>query len=144
MCDTSHMTDRSRLVLAIANQRARNLSSKSISPEHLLFALAAEGNSVASAVLRCLCPENEEIQHAFSAGRIATIGDKTARLPWDNSANQLVAHSAAEASRLEHNYIAPEHMILALSDVAPDVFERIGVKPDEVRIEVYSILGHEI
>jgi len=35
-------------------------------------------------------------------------------------------------------------MILALSDVAPDVFERIGVKPDEVRIEVYSILGHEI
>jgi hypothetical protein len=35
-------------------------------------------------------------------------------------------------------------MILALSVVAPELFHRIGIKPDEIRGEVYSILGREI
>jgi ATP-dependent Clp protease ATP-binding subunit ClpA len=138
------MTDRARLVLAIADQRARDLGSKAVMPEHLLFALAAEGNSIASSVLRYLGAENEDIQRAFSAGRIATLEGKTTRLPWDNSTEQIMAQSAAEVACLQHGYIGPEHMISALSVVAMELFERVGIKPAEVRSEVYAILGHDI
>lgn len=144
MCDTSHMTDRSRLVLAIADQRALNLGLKAVMPVHLLFALAAEGNSIASTVLRYLGAENKDIQDAFSAGRIATLEGTTPRLPWNDPTKQVLAQSSAELSPLRHNYIGPEHLILGLSVVAPELFERIGIKPDEIRSEVYAILGHKL
>jgi len=113
-------------------------------PEHLLFALAAEGNGIASHVLRDLGAENEEIQLALSAGRIATPGDKTTPLPWDNVTKQVVLQSAAELVPLTHNYIGTEHLILGLSVVATELFERVGIKPTEVRSDVYAILGHGI
>ena len=55
-----------------------------------------------------------------------------------------MAKSVTEVARLQHGYIGPEHMILALSVVATELFERVGIKPTEVRSEVYTILGHEV
>jgi ATP-dependent Clp protease ATP-binding subunit ClpC len=144
MCDTSHMTDRSRLVLAIADQRARNLGLKAVMPEHLLLALAAEGNSIASHVLRYVGAENDDVQDALSAGQIATLEDKTPRLPCDDATKHVLVQSSAELIPLRHNYIGPEHLILGLSVVAPELFERFGIKPGEIRSEVYAILGHNL
>ena len=138
------MTDRVRLVLAIADQRAKNLGSNAVAPEHLLFALAAEGTGIASHVLRDLGAENEDIQYAFSAGRIATLEGKTTRLSWDNRIKQIMVQSAAEVASLAHGYMGTEHLILGLSVVTPELFERVGIAPSKIRSAVYSILGHEI
>lgn len=113
-------------------------------PEHLLFALAAEGNGIASHVLRDLGAESEEVQLALSAGRIAKLEDNVTRLPWDSVTNQAVLQSTAEVAALQHGYIGTEHLILGLSVVATELFERVGIKPTEVRSEVYAILGHNI
>ena len=142
MGDASYMTDRSRLILAIAEQRAKDLQSATIAPEHLLFALAAESNGLAASVLRNLGDQSNFIQNALLAGRIATLEGATYQLPYDDATNRIIAAAAAETTRLQHNYIGTEHLLLGLCSVAPDLFMRIGINPDEVRSEVHSILGH--
>jgi ATP-dependent Clp protease ATP-binding subunit ClpC len=144
MCNKLPMTDRARLVLAIADQRARDLCSNAVTPDHLLFALVAEGNNIASSALRSLYDENTFVQDALSAGRIATLEQAETHLPLNDMVERIFAESVVELDRLHHNYIGPEHLILALSVVAASQLERMGIEPDSIRMEVYRILGHNL
>ncbi len=59
----------------------------------------------------------------------------------------LEAKSVAAAKWLGHNYVGPEHLLLALCEIRPsaatDILMRQGVLPRDVCKEVLTILNHE-
>ena len=68
------------------------------------------------------------------------------KLPQTPRAKKVIEYSMEEARNLGHNYVGTEHILLGLlreqEGVAAQVLMNLGLKLEEVREEVLSLLGH--
>lgn len=146
MIDTRRLTDRSRRVLALAESQATRLRAAAVEPEHLLLALAEEGQGVAANVLRRAGAEFEKLKVALEA--IGPIADASpiSPMPWSVRAEQIISRAHDEMRPMNHNYVGTEHLILAVSGEAdghvPRIFADCAVRPQDIRRETYELLGH--
>jgi ATP-dependent Clp protease ATP-binding subunit ClpC len=108
-------TDRSRRVMAMANQEAIRLKHQYIDTPHILLALVKEGRGVGVAVLRNLGvhPETDraEIEKVVESGPALVPQGK---LPQTPPAKSVIMHAIEEARNLNHNYVGTEHLMLGL------------------------------
>ncbi len=142
-------TDRARKVMQLANQEAQRFNHEYIGTEHLLLGLIKEGSGVAANVLKNLGVDLRKIRHEVeklvrSGPDLVTMG----RLPQTPRSKKVVEYSMEEARNLNHNYVGTEHLLLGLlreqEGVAAQVLMNLGLKLDDVRREVLSLLGHGI
>ena len=139
-------TDRARKVMALANQEAQRFNHEYIGTEHVLLGLVKEGSGVGPNVLKNLDVDLRkvrlEVEKLVKAGpEMVTMG----RLPQTPRAKKVIEYAIEEARSLNHNYVGTEHLLLGLlrehDGVAAQVLMNLGLKLEEVREEVLSLLG---
>jgi len=166
------LTPRAKTVIELAVDEARRLGHHYIGTEHLLLGLVREGSGIAAGVLESLGVNLEKvrvqtIQVLSQLGSAAaTIEDATGP-PADASARSMPGslHSGdadrfdkfterarkvlslaqEEATRLNHNYMGTEHLLLGLiregEGVAAGVLESLGVNLEKARTQTIQILS---
>ncbi len=140
-------TDRARKVMQLANQEAQRFNHEYIGTEHVLLGLIKEGSGVAAQVLKNLDVNVRtirlEVEKLVQSGPdMVTMG----KLPTTPRAKSVIGHAMKEAHSLNHNYVGTEHLLLGLlrepEGVAAQVLMNCGLKLQDVREEILSILGH--
>lgn len=145
----SRFTERARHVMAMAEQEARREGEVEVHSGHVLIALsvadglgaralAALGLSPAS-LREALSPidggERPEHERALASERRAHSGD----------AKRLVDASLQQATRLGHNYIGTEHLLLGVtaywSGAAGVVLQSLGYDGASVRQRVIELMS---
>ena len=139
-------TDRARKVMALANQEAQRLNHEYIGTEHILLGLVKEGSGVGATVLKQLDVDlrkvRMEVEKLVKSGPdMVTIG----KLPQTPRAKKVIEYAIEEARKLGHNYVGTEHLLLGLlreqEGIAAQALINLGLKLEEVREEVLSLLG---
>ena len=139
-------TDRARKVMSIANQEAQHLGHEYIGTEHILLGLIKEGSGVGASVLRHLDVDLTALRD--EAGKLIKSGSSTGiigKLPHTPGSKKVIEYAIQEARGLNVGYIGTEHVLLGLlrvqDDVAAVVLTRLGLKLEDVRREISSLLG---
>jgi ATP-dependent Clp protease ATP-binding subunit ClpC len=142
-------TDRARKVMQLANQEATRFNHEYIGTEHILLGLVKEGSGVAANVLKNLDVDLRkirlEVEKLVQSGPdMVTMG----KLPQTPRAKKVIEYSMEEARNLNHNYVGTEHILLGLlreqEGVAAQVLMNLGLKLEDVREEVLTLLGHNM
>jgi ATP-dependent Clp protease ATP-binding subunit ClpA len=137
-------TDRSRRAVVLAQEEARILSHNYIGTEHILLGLIHEGEGVAARALKSLGIGLEAVRQQVEAiigpGQQAPPG----HIPFTPRTKKVLELALREATRLGHNYIGTEHILLGLiregEGVAAQVLVRLGADPNRVRRQVIQLL----
>ncbi len=138
-------TDRARRVLVLAQEEARLLGHGYIGTEHLVLAMAHEGEGVAAKALDAhgltLAVLRAKVEGATPRG----TGPETWSPPFTPRSKAVLDLSLREALQLGHNYIGTEHLLLGLvregEGVAAQAIVALGVPLAEVRQTVIQLLG---
>jgi ATP-dependent Clp protease ATP-binding subunit ClpC len=144
------MTDRSRSVLVLAQEEARQLEHSVIGTEHLLLGLLGEGEGVAAQVLHSLGVELEAVRRRI----VDTVLPVVARSPGEGGhqsppftprAKKVLELSQREALQLGHSSIGPEHLLLGMvregAGVGMQVLVSFGVEGARIRQGVIQVLS---
>lgn len=134
-------TDRANRVMQIANQEAQRFNHEYIGTEHILLGLVKEGDCFGAKYLHNAGASAQrvrsEIERLVQMGpELVTMG----RLPITPRAKAVVEFAKEEASKLNHNFVGTEHILLGLireaKGVAAQVLGGLGVTLDEVRAAI--------
>ncbi|SHG76610.1 Clp protease N-terminal domain-containing protein [Streptoalloteichus hindustanus] len=129
----AHFTPRTRTVLKLAVDQARQDGAPRLGTEHLLGAMLAEGTNLALHVLRAMDIDPErvarELDRQRPAPREAPPEDSDPRR-FDGPAANALEMTVTEATSLGHNYVGCEHLLLGLA-----------AEPDGVAGQVLRALG---
>ena len=155
------LSPRTKRVLELAVDEAHKLGHSHVGTEHLLLALAREGEGIASGVLESLGVSMERVRQqviatlgssgATPSGPVADDATRPARGyrgPFDrfnDRAKRVLALAQDEAIRLNHNYMGPEHVLLGLvregEGVAGRILATLGVDLKKTREAVERVVG---
>ncbi|RME02670.1 MAG: ATP-dependent Clp protease ATP-binding subunit [Planctomycetota bacterium] len=142
-------TDRARKVIGLARYEAQRFNQEYIGTEHILLGLINEGSGVAAAAVRNIGIDLQDICQEVE--KMIKVGPKPVpmgNLPFSKKAKRVLDLSVEEAANLGHSYVGTEHLLLGLirenTGIAAKVLQNLGVKLEEVRDEVLSILGAEM
>jgi ATP-dependent Clp protease ATP-binding subunit ClpA len=145
-----NFSERARAVFAGAQRASADLDHEYVGTEHLLLALAGDDGGVVHAVFDALRIDRPRIANAVLA--IVQRGKpsrtlRSADAPFTSRAKRALDEAVAEAKRLHHSYVGPEHVLLGLLadpvSLATQVLEGVGATPDVVRAATIQILGPE-
>ncbi len=141
---STHFTAKAQNTLRNAQRFAAELGHTYIGSEHILLALTAESDSVASKLLLShdltVDRVKEEIVTLSGMGSGSTPGaiDMTPRT------KRIIEGSAMESVRMGQGYIGTEHLLLALlaerDSVGVKIIETLGVSPTDLKQEILSVL----
>jgi len=146
---------------------ARRLGHHYIGTEHLLLGLVREGEGIAAEVLESLGAKLETVrthitqvlshtsaERGVEPGRQVIMRGEgrtddaevwTLLETFDPHARRVLTVAQEEATRLQHNYIGTEHIMLGLigqpDSPAARVLADLGVRPDRLRSAVEFIIG---
>jgi ATP-dependent Clp protease ATP-binding subunit ClpA len=139
-------TNRARKVMALANQEAQRLNHDYIGTEHILLGMVNEGSGVGAQVLKSLKVDLRNVRQEVEK-RVKRRPEMIAmsRLPQTPSAKRVIEHAIEQARDLGHKYVGTEHMLLGLlceqNDLAAKVLMSLGLKLEDIREQVLSLLG---
>jgi ATP-dependent Clp protease ATP-binding subunit ClpA len=142
-------TDRTRKVLAMANQEAQRLNHEYIGTEHILLGLVKDGSCAGASVLRILNVDMDFMKMRHEIEKLVKSNPSmvtTGRLPRTPAAGKAIEYAIEEARILNHNYIGTEHLLLGLmheneGNIALVVLKNLGLKYEQVRNAVLQLLG---
>lgn len=137
-------TDRSRRVLVLAQEEARELNHDFIGTEHILLGLIREHDGIAAKAL-------DASGVAYTAARakveeIKGIGDESpGSPPFTPRAKHVLERALREALQFGHTYIGTEHLLLGIVRVgeggAITVLLDLGVDPSDLRGKVIELMS---
>jgi ATP-dependent Clp protease ATP-binding subunit ClpC len=108
-------TDRAVKVMAVARKEAEGRQHASVTPEHVLLALAKVEHGDGCVTLERLGVNLEEQKDAI-ADLLAGIParSRVERLALSSEVNELLGQAQKQAQALGHAYVGTEHIVLAL------------------------------
>ena len=130
-------TPRARRVIVLAQDLVRDLSHMEIRPEHLLVALAAEGEGVAAQAMAQAGVAVEALRQRV-ADRLAgqVVAAEVIKPPFTVEAKRALEQSLRAAISLGHNYIGTEHIFMGVEREAEQdgwpLEALLGVSPKAV------------
>jgi ATP-dependent Clp protease ATP-binding subunit ClpC len=140
-----HFTDRAIKSIMLAQEEARRLGHNLVGTEQILLGLLREGTSVAAIVLKDMDVTLESTRKVVEKIIGRGSGFVPAEIPFTPKAKRLFEQSFKEARQLGHNYIGPEHLLLAIlqdsDSVAGKVLQSLGVNPANARTKLIQAIG---
>lgn len=140
-------TERSQRAFYTAAEEAQRLGHSYIGTEHVLLGIVKEGGQ-ASKILKDFGVTENKIRDLII--EIEGQGDIELRLqeiPLTPRTKRLIEISRNEARNLNQNFIAPEHLLLALTGenegVAIAILQKLGVDLLKLRNEIINNIGNE-
>nr|MCU0517994.1 ATP-dependent Clp protease ATP-binding subunit [Oscillatoria sp. Prado101] len=137
-------TDKAINVILLSQEEARRLGHNFVGTEQILLGIIGEGTSNAARVLseRGVNLRKARLEVEKIIGRGA--GTARAQIPFTPRAKNIFELSLQEASQRGHNFVAPEHLLLALlqdaKGVAAKVLENFGADTEKVREQLIEKL----
>ena len=143
--------DRTKKVLAYAQEEALRFKHNYIGTEHLLLGLVREGESVAANVLNSLGVELSKVRTAvefiIGPGDAANMPSSPSEITLSPRTKKVIEFAIDEARKLNHRHVGPEHLLLGLvregQGIASGVIESLGVTLAKVRQQVLATIGKE-
>ncbi len=144
-------TDRTRKVMALANQEAQRFNHEYIGTEHILLGLIKEGSGIGVTVLKNLGVDIEtlrsEVERLLKRGpdRV-TMG----KLPQTSRAKKVIEYAIEEMRKMEKQLnrrldVGTEHILLGLlgedEGMAAQALMNFGLQIEQVRGEVLGLEG---
>lgn len=133
-------TESAIATIRIAQQEARNLGQNCVGSELMLLGLVGQGNSIATAVLKRLGLTLDAVITEVEALVVKGTGFVPAEIPFTPMAKRVLEQAITEARQLNHNYVAPEHLLLAITsdqaDRATQILQRLVIDPAVVREQI--------
>ena len=141
-------TDKSVKVILLAQEESRRLGQKFVSSEQILVGLIAEDTSVAASVLKefglTLPSAQAEVEKIIGRGS-GFIGTK---IPFTPKAKKILEQSIQIAYQLKQDFIAPEHLLLALTQdaagVAAKVLKNLGIDLAQLQDRLILVLTQPV
>jgi ATP-dependent Clp protease ATP-binding subunit ClpC len=139
-------TDRSRRVLVLAQEEARDLNHDFIGTEHILLGLIREHDGVAAKALDgagvTYVVVREKIETITGPGADSSPGSP----PFTPRAKKVLERSLREALQFGHTYIGTEHLLLGLvresdGSVAVQVLGELDVDPSDLYTKVIELMS---
>ena len=123
-----------------AQEEARRMGQSLVGSEQILLGIIAEGTSTGATVLSDRGVKLEDARAAVENFIGSGSGNAPANIPFTPKAKRILEHSFQEAHNLGQNYIAPEHLLLAIAQeeegVATKVLQKLGVDPKQIQQEL--------
>lgn len=147
--DGYNFTERVRKVLAMAREEAARLHHEYVGIEHMLLAIAREGEGVASAVLQNLSVDRDAIialiEDTVKRGKAtAAVGPD---LPYTSRGKKVLELAMSEARSFSHSYVGTEHLLLGVlaeeKGIGAQVLNELGLTLQKAREETLRLLGSE-
>jgi ATP-dependent Clp protease ATP-binding subunit ClpC len=141
-------TERAQKVLFYAKQEAQELNHGYVGTEHILLGILKEQGGISKKVLNDLGITTDSVKALIDEYEGAGDGDLTRNeVPLTPRTKRLLELSLIEARNLNHNYISPEHILLALiresEGVAFIILNNLGADFNKLRNDVISGLNGE-
>jgi ATP-dependent Clp protease ATP-binding subunit ClpA len=156
------LSPRTKKVIELAIDEARQLGHSGVATEHLLLGIVREGQSIASGVLESLGVEPKKVRHqviatlgqsAPGAGvihvgepsdtRAVTASPRKERDLLTDATRRVVTLAQNEAIGLGHTWLGTEHLVLGLLSAnrtaAQDALRSLGLTLDAVRERVSTL-----
>ena len=138
-------TDRARRVIRLAREAALQYHHGYLGTEHLLLGILQEEDGLAMTVLSSAGLSGEQILHEIEHHLPRqTETPSGGEIPFTPMAKQVLASSVDEASRLGHNYIGTEHLLLGLlqaqEGIAARVLHTLGMR----RADIHAQIGNQL
>jgi ATP-dependent Clp protease ATP-binding subunit ClpA len=138
-------TERARAVLQRAHEEARCRRGDYVGTEHILLALAKEGDCLAAYALKTLELDPDRIDRELDRITPRPQTPHAGRLEQSPRVKQVLEYALHEAIQLGHAYVSTEHLLLALlrvkDGVAAQALMNLGQTPDAIRDCVLAIVG---
>lgn len=139
-------TERSQKSLYSAAQEAQKLGHNYLGTEHVLLGITLEGGQ-ATKILGEMGVTDDKIREAIVEVEGKAQPDYNNReIPLTPRTKRLIEVARMEARKLNHNYVAPEHLLLAIikegEGVAVAILQRIGVDLEKLRNELINNMGN--
>ena len=139
-------TEKAIRAIMLSQEEARRLGHNMVGTEQVLLGIISEGTSVAAQVLADLGITLEaartEAEKIIGRGS----GFVPAELPFTPKVKRIFERSLQEARQFEQRFIAPEHLLLALTQdgegVAAKVLQKLGTDSAQVRTQLIQTLGN--
>lgn len=141
-------TEKANRAVNLAISAAENLGHTYIGTEHILLGLLQENTGVASVALEN-CNVDFPSAEQIIKDKIG-VGSMTKLSPADLTprSKRVLQMAMVIASRLQHNYVGTEHLLLAVLEdsdsYAVRILQELGVKADSVIETVSSEIGEEL
>jgi ATP-dependent Clp protease ATP-binding subunit ClpC len=140
-----HFTDKAIRAIMLAQEEARRTGHNLVGTEQLLLGLIAEGTSLAATILEEMGVDlklaRQTVQQAIGKGS----GYAPANIPFTPKTKRIFEQSFQESRQLGNNYVAPEHLLLALTredeSVAAKVLEQLNIDRTQIRNEIIRRSG---
>src|SRR3989339_1168077 len=143
---SNRFTDRVQRVIIIAQEEAKRLNHDYVGTEHILLGLVALGEGVAAKILSNIGVDLRKVRTEVE--KLVGTGDNVmllGEIPFTPRAKKVLELAVEEAQNFGHTYVGTEHLLLGLlreeEGIAARVLENLGVRINEVREEVASLLG---
>lgn len=138
-------TERSQKSLYSAAEEAQKLGHNYMGTEHVLLGIAVEGGQAAK-ILGDIGVTDDKIREAIVEVEGKGQPDyNTREIPLTPRTKRLIEVARIEARNLNHNYVAPEHLLLAIireaDGVAVAILQRMGVDLERLRNELLNNMG---
>jgi ATP-dependent Clp protease ATP-binding subunit ClpA len=138
--------DRSKRVLALAQDEAIRFDHNYIGTEHLLLGLVREGEGVAAQVLDSLGVDLSALRRFVEAsigrGDSTTSPSEITLIP---RTKKVIELAIDEARKLGHSHVGTEHLLLGLvregGHIGAKALESLGVTLETVRERIMTTLG---
>lgn len=134
-------TERARRVLFFARVAVSTFGGTAIETEHILLGLIRARRGFTSGLLD-RAQVDSELLEAELEKRLA-VGERvpsTVEIPFSEDTKRILEFAMAEADRLGHNFIGPEHLLLGIlsgrKNGAAEFLASNGINQDLVRQEI--------
>ncbi len=140
-------TDRSRRVLVLAQEEARDFGHAFIGTEHILLGLIRESDGIAAKTLGAEGVTYDAAREKVKMMSNLKVIDSPGSPPFTPRAKKVLELSLREALQLGHTYIGTEHLLLGLiregNGVAIQVLQDLGVDMVHVRGKVNEMMSSQ-
>lgn len=141
-------TDRSRRVMALANQEGTSLNHEYLNPAHILLGLMKEGNGVASKVLENLGINldimRKEVAKCLKPGTDLVLG----KLPQDVMSRKIIDEAIKSSMEFKDNHVGTEHILMGIltteNNIALKILENLGLSKEKIKEEIFHLISHPV
>jgi ATP-dependent Clp protease ATP-binding subunit ClpC len=137
-------TDKSRNVLAMAQEEARQLKQHNVGTEHLLLALLREKDGLAAQALGNLNVTYEQVLEQIKSLIEVDPDAPAGHLSFTPRVKRVLEFALRETMKLGQNYISTEHLLLGIvregNGVAIQALSQMGIDASMVKGAVMDVL----
>jgi dipeptidase E len=142
-------SENAKKILSIARTEAIRLRHDRIAPEHLMLGVLLFDGSSARGQLQQLGVDAAQLRAAMlSVIEPGTTDVAAGQLPFSPEAKRVLERTLEECSRLGHNYIGSQHLLLGLASVEgsgpSQVLAKLGVTAEGLRSAPEGIVREHV